>query len=200
MVKEGAKAKFDETVEMALVLNVDPRKPNQSVRGAVQLPKGTGKKVRVAVFAKGQDAEAARQAGADIVGDEDLLETVLGGSINFDRCLATPSMMALVGRAGRVLGPRGLMPNAKVGTVTQDVAAGVAAARGGRAEFRAGKNGVTHVAIGKVSFKREDLLENTKALMIAVSNLKPDTVKGKYIKQVGVHKRGLVRLFLAVLC
>ncbi|CAM9531644.1 unnamed protein product, partial [Ascophyllum nodosum] len=183
-VKVAAKAKFDETVELAVVLNVDPRKSNQTVRGAVQLPKGTGKTVRVAVFAKGEDAAAATAAGADIVGGEDLLASVMEGNIDFDRCVATPDMMSIVGRAARVLGPRGLMPNAKVGSVTKDVEAGVRAAKGGQAQFRAGKNGVLHLGIGKVSFDRSDLVENVRAAMMAISNLKPEVIKGKYITQV----------------
>eukprot|EP00903_Cladosiphon_okamuranus_P011397 g10740.t1 len=184
LVKSGARAKFDETVEVAMVLNVDPRKANQTVRGTVQLPKGSGKSVRVAVFAKGEDAAAATAAGADIVGSDDLLASVMEGNIDFERCVATPEMMSLVGRAARVLGPRGLMPNAKVGSVTRDVEAAVKAAKGGQAQFRAGKNGVLHIGVGKVSFERSDLIENVRATMVAISNLKPEVVKGKYISQV----------------
>ncbi|CAM9333694.1 unnamed protein product [Ectocarpus sp. 6 AP-2014] len=184
LVKDGAKANFDETVEVAMVLNVDPRKANQTVRGTVQLPKGSGKTVRVAVFAKGDDADAATAAGADIVGAEDLVASVMKGNIDFERCVATPEMMSVVGRAARVLGPRGLMPNAKLGSVTRDVEAAVRAAKGGQAQFRAGKNGALHMGVGKVSFARSDLIENVRATMVAVSNLKPEVIKGKYISQV----------------
>ncbi|CAN0433701.1 unnamed protein product, partial [Ectocarpus sp. 12 AP-2014] len=184
LVKDGAKANFDETVEVAMVLNVDPRKANQTVRGTVQLPKGSGKTVRVAVFAKGDDADAATAAGADVVGAEDLVASVMKGNIDFERCVATPDMMSVVGRAARVLGPRGLMPNAKLGSVTRDVEAAVRAAKGGQAQFRAGKNGVLHMGVGKVSFSRSDLIENVRATMVAISNLKPEVIKGKYISQV----------------
>ncbi|CBN75281.1 conserved unknown protein [Ectocarpus siliculosus] len=184
LVKDGAKANFDETVEVAMVLNVDPRKANQTVRGTVQLPKGSGKTVRVAVFAKGDDADAATAAGADIVGTEDLVASVMKGNIDFERCVATPEMMSVVGRAARVLGPRGLMPNAKLGSVTRDVEAAVRAAKGGQAQFRAGKNGALHMGVGKVSFARSDLIENVRATMVAISNLKPEVIKGKYISQV----------------
>ena len=186
MVKARATAKFDETVEVALNLGVDPRHSDQMVRGVVNLPNGTGKTVRVAVFAKDAKAEEARKAGADIVGAEDLMEEILKGNINFDRCIATPDMMPLVGRLGKVLGPRNLMPNPKVGTVTPDVAGAVKAAKGGAVEFRVEKAGILHAGVGKASFTEAALLQNIKAFTDAVSRAKPAGAKGTYIKRVAV--------------
>ena len=186
LVKERATAKFDETVEVAINLGVDPRHADQMVRGVVQLPNGSGRTVRVAVFAKGDKADEARAAGADIVGAEDLMETVQGGTINFDRCIATPDMMPLVGRLGKVLGPRGLMPNPKVGTVTPDVGAAVKAAKGGAVEFRVEKAGVLQAGIGKASFSAEQIRENIAALLDAVQKAKPAGAKGTYVKRVAV--------------
>jgi len=186
MIKARATAKFDETVEVALNLGVDPRHADQMVRGVVTLPNGTGKTVRVAVFAKDAKAEEAKKAGADIVGAEDLMEEILKGNINFDRCIATPDMMPLVGRLGKVLGPRNLMPNPKVGTVTPDVAGAVKAAKGGAVEFRVEKAGILHAGVGKASFSEQALLENIKAFTDAVSRAKPAGAKGTYIKRVAV--------------
>ena len=186
MIKARATAKFDETVEVALNLGVDPRHADQMVRGVVNLPNGTGKTVRVAVFAKDAKAEEAKKAGADIVGAEDLMEEILKGNINFDRCIATPDMMPLVGRLGKVLGPRNLMPNPKVGTVTPDVAGAVKAAKGGAVEFRVEKAGILHAGVGKASFTEEALLQNIKAFTDAVSRAKPAGAKGTYIKRVAV--------------
>jgi large subunit ribosomal protein L1 len=186
LVKSGAKAKFDETVEVAMNLGVDPRHADQMVRGVVNLPNGTGKNVRVAVFAKDAKAEEARKAGADIVGAEDLVEIVQGGKIEFDRVIATPDMMPLVGRLGKILGPRNLMPNPKVGTVTPDVAGAVKAAKGGAVEFRVEKAGILHAGVGKASFTEEALVENIKAFADAVSRAKPAGAKGTYVKRVSV--------------
>ena len=186
LVKENAKAKFDETVEVALNLGVDPRHADQMVRGVVTLPKGTGKTVKVAVFAKGAKADEAREAGADIVGAEDLLETVQGGTIDFDRCIATPDMMGLVGRLGKVLGPKGLMPNPKLGTVTMDVAKAVKDAKGGQVEYRVEKAGIIHSGIGKASFPAEDLRANFDALLDAIVKAKPSGAKGKYVKKIAL--------------
>ena len=186
MVKERAKAKFDETVEVAMNLGVDPRHADQMVRGVVNLPNGTGKNVRVAVFAKDAKAEEARKAGADIVGAEDLVAEVQGGKIDFDRVIATPDMMPLVGRLGKVLGPRNLMPNPKVGTVTPDVAGAVKAAKGGAVEFRVEKAGIIHAGVGKASFTEAALLENIKAFTDAVTRAKPTGAKGTYVKRVAV--------------
>ena len=186
MVKERAVAKFDETVEVAMGLGVDPRHADQMVRGVVNLPNGSGRNVRVAVFARGDKAEQARAAGADIVGAEDLVETVQGGTIDFDRCIATPDMMALVGRLGKVLGPRGLMPNPKVGTVTQDVAQAVKDAKGGAVEFRVEKAGIVHAGIGKASFTEQALAENVRALTEAVNRAKPSGAKGTYLKRLAL--------------
>ena len=184
LVKANAKAKFDESVEIAMNLGVDPRHADQMVRGKVALPNGTGKDVRVAVFARGDKAEEAKAAGAEIVGAEDLMETVQGGTIEFDRCIATPDMMPIVGRLGKVLGPRNLMPNPKVGTVTMDVKEAVEAAKGGEVQFKAEKAGVVHAGIGKVSFDDGKLAENVRAFVDAVSKAKPTGAKGSYMKKV----------------
>ena len=186
LVKSNATAKFDETVELALNLGVDPRHADQMVRGSVTLPNGTGKTARVAVFARGPKADEAKEAGADIVGAEDLMETVQGGTIDFDKCIATPDMMPIVGRLGKVLGPRNLMPNPKVGTVTMDVAAAVAAEKGGKVDFRVEKAGVVHVGVGKASFGEAQIAENIRALMDAVQKAKPSGAKGTYVKKVSV--------------
>ncbi len=186
LVKQGAKAKFDETVEMSVGLGVDPRHADQMVRGVVALPHGTGKSVRVAVFAKGDKAEAAREAGADIVGDEDLAAQVQGGKIEFDRCIATPDMMPIVGKLGRILGPRGLMPNPKLGTVTPDVTEAVQAAKGGQVEFRVEKAGIVHAGIGKASFAEQALAENARALVDALNRAKPSGAKGTYMKRAAL--------------
>jgi large subunit ribosomal protein L1 len=186
LVKERAKAKFDETVEIAINLNVDPRHADQMVRGVISLPHGTGKSVRVAVFAKGDKADAAKAAGADIVGADDLAEQVQSGKIDFDRCIATPDMMAVVGRLGKVLGPRGMMPNPKLGTVTQDVAKAVEAVKGGQVEFRAEKAGVVHAGIGKASFAEDALVANTRAFFDAILRAKPSGAKGVYVKKASI--------------
>ncbi|SOC48074.1 LSU ribosomal protein L1P [Rhizobium subbaraonis] len=186
MVKERAVAKFDETVEVAMNLGVDPRHADQMVRGVVNLPNGTGRDVRVAVFARGAKADEAKAAGADIVGAEDLLEIVQGGKIDFDRCIATPDMMPLVGRLGKVLGPRGMMPNPKVGTVTMDVTGAVKASKGGAVEFRVEKAGIVHAGIGKASFDAKALEENIKAFADAVIKAKPAGAKGSYVKRVAI--------------
>ncbi|MBV7380499.1 50S ribosomal protein L1 [Maritimibacter dapengensis] len=186
LVKANANAKFDETVEIAMNLGVDPRHADQMVRGKVSLPNGTGKEVRVAVFARGDKAEEAKAAGADIVGAEDLMETVQGGEINFDRCIATPDMMPVVGRLGKVLGPRNLMPNPKVGTVTMDVKEAVEAAKGGEVQFKVEKAGVVHAGIGKASFDEGKLVENVRAFVDAVSKAKPAGAKGSYMKKVAI--------------
>jgi large subunit ribosomal protein L1 len=186
LIKERAKAKFDETIEIAMNLGVDPRHADQMVRGVCNLPNGTGRTVRVAVFARGDKAEEARKAGADVVGAEDLVNEVQGGTINFDRCIATPDMMPLVGRLGKVLGPRGLMPNPKVGTVTMDVAAAVEAAKGGAVEFRVEKAGIVHAGVGKASFTEKALVENVKAFADAVIKAKPTGAKGTYLKTISL--------------
>lgn len=186
LVKANATAKFDETVEIALNLGVDPRHADQMVRGTVTLPAGTGKNVRVAVFARGAKADEALAAGADIVGAEDLMETIQGGKIEFDRCIATPDMMPVVGRLGKVLGPRNLMPNPKVGTVTMDVAEAVKAAKGGQVQFKVEKAGVIQAGIGKASFDAESLLANAKAFVEAVTRAKPTGAKGTYMKQISL--------------
>ena len=186
LVKANAKAKFDETVELSLNLGIDPRHSDQQVRGVVQLPNGTGKTVRVAVFAKGDKAEEAKAAGADLVGAEDLAEKIQGGEMNFDRCIATPDMMAVVGRLGKVLGPRGLMPNPKLGTVTPNVADAIKAAKGGEVTFRAEKAGIVHVGVGKASFTEDAIAENIRAVFGAISKAKPSGAKGTYIKRVSV--------------
>jgi large subunit ribosomal protein L1 len=186
MVKERAKAKFDETIGIAINLGVDPRHADQMVRGVVTLPNGTGRTLRVGVFARGAKAEEAKAAGADVVGAEDLVEKVQGGTIDFDRCIATPDMMPLVGRLGKVLGPRGLMPNPKIGTVTMDVATAVKGAKGGSVEFRVEKAGILQAGIGKASFSEEKLVENILALADAVIKAKPAGSKGTYIQRVAV--------------
>jgi large subunit ribosomal protein L1 len=186
LVKSRASAKFDETVEVAMNLGVDPRHADQMVRGVCQLPNGSGRTVRVAVFAKGAKADEAKAAGADVVGAEDLVEQVQGGKIDFDRCIATPDMMPLVGRLGKVLGPRGLMPNPKVGTVTQDVAGAVRDAKGGAVEFRVEKAGIIQAGIGKASFGEKQLVENIKAFADAVQRARPAGAKGTFLKKVSL--------------
>ena len=186
IAKANAIAKFDETIEVAVNLGVDPRHADQMVRGVVTLPKGTGKSVRVGVFARGAKADEAREAGAEVVGAEDLLEAVQGGTIDFDRCIATPDLMGLVGRLGKVLGPKGLMPNPKLGTVTMNVAAAVEAAKGGQVEYRVEKAGIIHSGIGKASFPTEDLRANFDALVDALVKAKPSGAKGKYVKKIAV--------------
>ncbi|MEM8802669.1 MAG: 50S ribosomal protein L1, partial [Pseudomonadota bacterium] len=186
LVKGNATAKFDETVEIAMNLGVDVRHADQMVRGVVGLPNGTGKDVRVAVFARGPKADEAKEAGADIVGAEDLMETIQGGTIEFDRCIATPDMMPIVGRLGKVLGPRNLMPNPKVGTVTMDVADAVKAAKGGEVQFKAVKGGIVHAGVGKASFDEAKLTENIRAFVSAVSKAKPTGVKGTYMKKISL--------------
>ncbi|MCK5622035.1 MAG: 50S ribosomal protein L1 [Alphaproteobacteria bacterium] len=186
LIKANAKAKFDETVELSLNLGIDPRHSDQQVRGVVQLPNGTGKTVRVAVFARGDKAEEATKAGADLVGAEDLAEKIQGGEMNFDRCIATPDMMAVVGRLGKVLGPRGLMPNPKLGTVTPNVTDAIKAAKGGEVTFRAEKAGIVHVGVGKASFTEDAIAENIRAVFGAIAKAKPSGAKGTYIKRVSV--------------
>ena len=186
LVKERAKAKFDETIEMAFNLGIDPKHADQNVRGVISLPHGTGKTVRVAVFAKGEKAEAAKKAGADIVGADDLAEKVQAGQMDVDRVIASPDMMVLVGKLGKVLGPRGLMPNPKLGTVTNDIAEAVKAAKGGQVEYRAQKEGIVHAGVGKASFSEQALVENVKALINAVSRAKPAGAKGTYMKKVSI--------------
>jgi large subunit ribosomal protein L1 len=186
LIKERAVAKFDETVEVAMNLGVDPRHADQMVRGVCNLPNGSGRTVRVAVFARGAKADEAKAAGADIVGAEDLMETVNSGTIEFDRCIATPDMMGLVGRLGKVLGPRGLMPNPRVGTVTQDVAGAVKAAKGGAVEFRVEKAGIVHAGIGKASFEPGKLVENIRAFVDSVAKAKPSGAKGTYIQRIAI--------------
>ncbi len=186
LVKRNATAKFDETIEMSMNLGIDPRHADQMVRGLINLPHGTGKTVRVGVFARGPKAEEAQAAGADVVGAEDLAEKVQAGEIGFDRCIATPDMMGVVGRLGKILGPRGLMPNPRLGTVTMDVKGAVAAAKGGQVEFRAEKAGIIHAGIGKASFDEAKLLENARALADAVIKSKPTGAKGTYVKSAGL--------------
>ena len=185
-LKANARSKFDETIEIALNLGVDPRHADQMVRGVVTLPAGTGKDVRVAVFARGAKAEEATAAGADVVGAEDLMETIQGGTIDFDRVIATPDMMGIVGRLGKVLGPKGLMPNPKLGTVTPNVTEAVKAAKGGQVEFRVEKAGIIHSGIGKASFPAEDLKRNFQAFVDAIVRAKPTGAKGKYVKKVAL--------------
>jgi large subunit ribosomal protein L1 len=186
LVKANASAKFDETVEVAVNLGVDPRHADQMVRGTVNLPNGTGKTVRVAVFARGEKADQAREAGADIVGAEDLMQEIQGGKIDFDRCIATPDMMPIVGRLGKILGPRNLMPNPKVGTVTPDVAEAVRAAKGGQVQFKVEKAGIVHAGVGKASFEADKLAENIRAFVDAVQRAKPSGAKGAYLKKVSI--------------
>ncbi|MEM6973374.1 MAG: 50S ribosomal protein L1 [Pseudomonadota bacterium] len=186
LLKANAKAKFDETIEAALNLGVDPRHADQQVRGAVTLPNGTGKSVRVGVFARGPKADEAREAGADVVGAEDLMETVQGGTIEFDRCIATPDMMPIVGRLGKILGPRGLMPNPKVGSVTMDVKKAIEDAKGGQVTYRVEKGGIIHAGVGKASFDDAKLVENIRALVDAVNKAKPSGAKGTYMKKVSI--------------
>jgi large subunit ribosomal protein L1 len=186
MVKERARAKFDETVEIAMNLGVDPRHADQMVRGVVSLPNGTGRTVRVAVFARGAKADEARAAGADVVGAEDLVERVNSGNIDFDRCIATPDLMPLVGRLGKVLGPRGMMPNPKVGTVTMDVTGAVKASKGGAVEFRVEKAGIVHAGVGKASFPADKLVENIRAFADAVQKAKPQGAKGQFINRIAI--------------
>jgi len=186
MIKERATAKFDETIDLAMNLGVDPRHADQMVRGVANLPHGTGRSVRVAVFARDAKAEEAKAAGADLVGAEDLVEAVQGGKIDFDRCIATPDMMPLVGRLGKVLGPRGLMPNPKVGTVTMDIKAAVEASKGGAVEFRVEKAGIVHAGVGKASFDAKAIEENIRAFVDAVTKAKPSGAKGTYVKRVAV--------------
>ena len=185
-MKTNAKAKFDETVEISMRLGIDPRHADQMVRGLISLPNGTGKTVRIGVFARGPKAEEALAAGADVVGADDLAEKVQAGEIAFDRCIATPDMMGLVGRLGKILGPRGLMPNPKLGTVTMDVKGAVAAARAGQVEFRAEKAGIVHAGIGKASFESEKLLENIRAFVDAIQKAKPTGAKGTYLQKVSL--------------
>jgi large subunit ribosomal protein L1 len=185
-IKKNATAKFDETVEIAMNLGIDTRHADQQVRGVVQLPHGTGKTMRVAVFAKGAKADEAKAAGADIVGAEDLAEKVQGGQMDFDRVVATPDMMAIVGRLGKILGPRGLMPNPKLGTVTPNVTEAVKAAKGGEVQFRAQKEGIVHAGIGKASFGEDALAANVRAFVIAINRAKPSGAKGTYIKKVSI--------------
>jgi large subunit ribosomal protein L1 len=186
LVKQNAKAKFDETIEMSMNLGIDPRHADQMVRGLLSLPNGTGKTVRVGVFARGPKAEEAQAAGADVVGAEDLAEKIQAGEINFDRCIATPDMMGVVGRLGKILGPRGLMPNPRLGTVTMDVRGAVQAAKGGQVEYRAEKAGIIHAGIGKASFDDEKLVENARALADAVIKAKPAGAKGTYLKSAAL--------------
>ncbi|MFY9875757.1 MAG: 50S ribosomal protein L1 [Rhodomicrobium sp.] len=186
LVKDSAKAKFDETIEIAMNLGVDPRHADQMVRGVCALPNGTGRSVRVAVFARGAKADEAKAAGAEVVGAEDLVQQIQGGNINFDKCIATPDVMPLVGRLGKILGPRGMMPNPKVGTVTMDVAEAVRGAKGGAVEFRVEKAGILHAGIGKASFTENALVENIKAFADAVMKAKPAGAKGTFVKRVAL--------------
>ncbi len=186
MVKSNARAKFDETVEISLNLGIDPRHADQMVRGLTSLPNGTGKTVRIGVFARGPKAEEALAAGADVVGADDLAEKIQAGEINFDRCIATPDMMGVVGRLGKILGPRGLMPNPRLGTVTMDVKSAIAAAKAGQVEYRAEKAGIIHAGIGKASFDADKLLENARALADAVQKAKPTGAKGTYVQRVSI--------------
>ncbi|WP_337997016.1 50S ribosomal protein L1 [Oleispirillum naphthae] len=186
LIKGAAKAKFDETVEVAMNLGVDPRHADQMVRGVVSLPHGTGKTVRVAVFAKGPKADEATAAGAEFVGAEDLMEQIQGGMMDFDRCVATPDMMGIVGRLGKVLGPRGLMPNPKLGTVTMNVAEAVKAAKGGQVQFRVEKAGIVHGGVGRISFSEAQLAENIKAFVDAINKAKPSGAKGVYLKKISI--------------
>jgi large subunit ribosomal protein L1 len=186
LIKSASKAKFDETIEMSMNLGIDPRHADQMVRGLTSLPNGTGKVVRIGVFARGAKAEEAQSAGADVVGAEDLAEKIQAGEINFDRCIATPDMMGVVGRLGKILGPRGLMPNPRLGTVTMDVKGAISAAKAGQVEFRAEKAGIIHAGIGKVSFDEDKLLENARALADAIQKAKPTGAKGTYVQKVSI--------------
>ena len=186
LVKENAKAKFDETIELSMNLNVDPRHADQNVRGVIDLPNGTGKSIRVGVFAKGDKADESKAAGADVVGADDLAELVQKGDIDFDRCIATPDMMPVVGKLGKILGPRGMMPNPKLGSVTQDVAGAIKSAKGGQVEYRVEKAGIVHAGVGKASFSEEDLLENVRTLVDAVNKARPSGAKGTYIKRISL--------------
>jgi len=186
LLKSNAKAKFDETVEIAMNLNVDPRQADQMIRGVVALPNGTGKTVRVGVFARGAKADEAKAAGADVIGAEDLMDTVLAGKVEFDRCVATPDMMGVVGRLGKVLGPKGLMPNPKLGTVTTDVAGAIKAIKGGQVEFRVESTGIIHAGIGKASFSEDKIKENISAFVGAILRAKPATIKGTYLKKTSL--------------
>ena len=186
MLKQRAKAKFDETIEIAMNLNIDARKSDQAIRGVVSLPNGTGKTMRVAVFARGDRADQAKAAGADLVGAEELVDQVQGGTIDFDRCIATPDMMGLVGRLGKVLGPRGLMPNPKLGTVTMDVAEAVKAAKGGQVQFRGEKAGIVHAGVGKASFSEKALVENVQSFVDAINRARPSGIKGTYVKKISL--------------
>ena len=186
LVKENAKAKFDETIELSMNLGVDPRHSDQNVRGVIDLPNGTGKSIRVGVFAKGDKAEEAKAAGADVVGADDLADEIQKGKINFDRCIATPDMMPVVGKLGKILGPRGMMPNPKLGSVTQDVTAAIKSAKGGQVEYRVEKAGIVHAGVGKASFSEEALLENVRTLVGAVNKARPSGVKGTYIKRISL--------------
>ncbi len=186
MLKERAQTKFDETIEIALNLGVDPRHADQMVRGVVQLPHGTGKTLRVAAFARGAKADEAKEAGADLVGAEDLAERVQNGDIDFDRCVATPDMMPVVGKLGKVLGPRGLMPNPKLGTVTQDIAAAITAVKGGQVQFRVEKAGIVHAGVGKASFSEAQLIENVRAFVGAINQAKPSGAKGTFLKKMAL--------------
>jgi large subunit ribosomal protein L1 len=186
LIKSGARAKFDETVEISLALGIDPRHADQMVRGLLSLPRGTGKTLRVGVFARGPKAEEALAAGADVVGADDLAEKVQAGDIGFDRCIATPDMMALVGRLGKILGPRGLMPNPRLGTVTMDVRGAITAAKSGQVEYRAEKAGIIHAGIGKASFEPDALIENIRAFVDAIQKAKPTGAKGTYLKRVSL--------------
>ena len=186
LVKANARAKFNETIELSMNLGVDPRHADQNVRGVIDLPHGTGKTIRVGVFAKGEKADEAKAAGADVVGADDLAETIQKGDIQFDRCVATPDMMPVVGKLGKILGPRGLMPNPKLGSVTQDVAQAIKSAKGGQVEYRVEKAGIVHTGVGKASFSEEALLENVRTLVEAVNKAKPSGVKGHYIKRISL--------------
>ena len=186
LVKDNARAKFDETVEVSMNLGIDPRHADQMVRGLISLPNGTGKTLRIGVFARGPKAAEAQAAGADVVGADDLAERVQAGEISFDRCIATPDMMALVGRLGKILGPRGLMPNPKLGTVTMDVKGAIAAAKAGQVEFRAEKAGIIHAGVGKASFDEEKLVQNIRALVDAIQKAKPAGAKGTYLQKVAL--------------
>ncbi|MDD4520180.1 MAG: 50S ribosomal protein L1 [Alphaproteobacteria bacterium] len=198
LVKQGATAKFDETVEISINLGVDPKRTDQLVRGAISLPNGTGKTLKVAVFAKGPKKEEAEKAGADIVGDEDLMNDIMNGNINFDRCIATPDMMGIVGRIGKILGPKGLMPNPKLGTVTMDVEQAVKAAKGGQVQYRVESNGIVHAGVGKASFSNEQLKENIAAFVQAILRAKPQGLKGNYLKKVTISSTQGVGVHVAL--